>query len=125
MKVTRDQLKNILLDNVCEIKFERRRPLLGRPPYRRMMATLSYSLLNSTNGRLTLNFRPTIRLPRYNPAQKNLLIVWDIFMQDYRNVNCDDVEVVATIPANEKFWEYFANVMQNMTPQEKLNFQNR
>jgi len=125
MKVNRDQLKTILLNNVCEIRFERRRPLLGRPPFRRMMATLSYSLLNSTNGRLTLNFRPTIRLPRYNPRQKNLLIVWDIFMQDYRNVNCDDVEIVATIPANDKFWEYFANVLQNMTPQEKLNFQNK
>lgn len=125
MKVSREQLKTILLNNVCEIKFIRRRPLINYPPSRRMMATLSYTLLNSTNGRLTLNFRPTIRPPRFNPAQKNLLTVWDIFMQDYRNVNCDDVEVIATIPANEKFWEYFSNVLQNMTPAEKIAFQNK
>lgn len=124
MKVSREQLKSILLNNVCEIKFLRRRPVIGRPPSRRMLATLSYSLLNSADGRLTLNYRPTIRPPRYNPAQKNLLIVWDIFMQDYRNVNCDDVEIVATIPANEKFWEYFAAKLQNMTPQQKLAYQN-
>lgn len=125
MKVSREQLKTILLNNVCEIKFVRRRPLINRPPTRRMMATLSYTLLNSTDGRLTLNFRPTIRPPNFNPAQKNLLTVWDIFMQNYRNVNCDDVEVVATIPANEKFWEYFANVLQKMTPAEKMAFQNK
>ena len=124
MKVSREQLKTILLNNVCEIRFVRRRPLINAPPTRRMMATLSYTLLNSTNGRLTLNFRPTIRPPRFNPAQKNLLTVWDIFMQDYRNVNCDDVEIVATIPANEKFWEYFAAKLQNMTPQQKLAYQN-
>lgn len=125
MKVSRDQLKTILLNNVCEIRFIRRRPLINYPPTRRMMATLSYTLLNSTNGRLTLNFRPTIRPPRFNPAQKNLLTVWDIFMQDYRNVNCDDVEIIATIPADDKFWEYFANVLQNMTPAEKIAFQNK
>ena len=125
MKVTRDQLKAILLNNVCEIKFLRRRLLTGKPSTRRMMATLSYTLLNSTNGRLTLNFRPTYRPARFNPAQKNLLTVWDIFMQDYRNVNCDDVEIIAKIPANEKFWEYFANVLQKMTPQEKITFQDK
>jgi len=125
MKVSREQLKTILLNNVCEIKFLRRRPLADRSPFRRMMATLSYSLLNSTNGRLTLNFRPTYRPPRFNPAQKNVLTVWDIFMQDYRNVSCDEMEIVATIPANEKFWEYFANVLQKMTPEEKLTFQNK
>lgn len=124
MKVSKDQLKKILLQNVCEIKFSRRRPVIGKSPFRRMMATLSYPLLNSANGRLTLNYKPTIALPRYNPAQKNLLIVWDIFMQDYRNVNCDNIEIVATIPGDDTFWEYFANVLQNLSPQEKLTFQN-
>lgn len=125
MKVSRESLKNLLLNNVCEVKFLRRRPLIGKPLTRRMLCTLSYSLLNSDNGRLTLNFRPTYRPPRFNPAQKNLLTVWDIFMQDYRNINCDDVEIVAQIPANEQFWKYFAERLQYLTPEQKVEFQDR
>lgn len=125
MKTSRDQLKNLLLKNVLEIKFVRRRPIFGHPGTRRMLCTVCFELLNSPNGLLTLNFRPTYRPPRYNPNQKNLLVAWDIFMQDYRNINCDSVEVVSVIPADDKFWEYFANHLQPLTPEQKMEFQDR
>ena len=121
MKVSRDQLKKILLQNVCEIKFSRRRPVIGKSPFRRMMATLSYPLLNSANGRLTLNYKPTIAPPRYNPAQKNLLIVWDIFMQDWRMVNMDECNLITTIK-EEDFWKYFNDTLLPMSPQQKLQY---
>jgi hypothetical protein len=91
---------------------------------RRMLCTNSFTLLNSQNGRLTLNFRPTARFQDYDPAVKNLIIVWDIFMQNYRQINCDNVDLVQTIPANDEFWEYYTARLQNLTPQEKINFQN-
>ena len=125
MKVSRGQLVNILKNNVCEVKFARRVIKQGAPPTRRMLCTNCFTLLNSENGRLTLNYRPTSRLPDYNPTIKNLIIVWDIFMQNYRQINCTyGVELIRTIPANDEFWEYFTKNLQTLTPQEKLNFQN-
>ena len=86
MQVGRSQLLTLLKDNVCEVKFVRRVFKSGAPPTRRMLCTNSFTLLNSENGRLTLNFRPTSNFQDYNPAVKNLIIVWDIFMQNYRQI---------------------------------------
>ena len=97
---------------------------LESPPTRRMLCTNSFTLLNSENGRLTLNFRPTANFQDYNPATKNLIIVWDIFMQNYRQINCDNVELIQTIPANEDFWKYYVENLQDMTQEQKINFQN-
>ena len=83
MLVGRSQLLTLLMNNVCEVKFARRVFKPGAPPTRRMLCTNSFTLLNSENGRLTLNFRPTSNFQPYNPAVKNLIIVWDIFMQNY------------------------------------------
>ena len=45
-------------------------------------------------------------------------------MQNYRQINCDNVDLIETIPANDKFWEYYVDKIENMTQQEKINFQN-
>ena len=125
MLVSRGQLVNILKNNVCEIKFTRRVFKAGAPATRRMLCTNSFTLLNSENGRLTLNYRPTSKLPDYDPTIKNLIITWDIFMQNYRQINCaNGVDLIRTIPADEEFWKYFTENLQTLTPQEKLNFQN-
>jgi len=124
LKVSRSQLLILLKNNVCEIKFVRRVFKPGAPPTRRMFCTNSFTLLNSVNGRLTLNFRPTSRFQDYNPAVKNLIIVWDIFMQNYRQINCDNVELIETIPATDEFWEYYVKHLQDLTTQQKVNFQN-
>ena len=87
MKVSQASLKNLLLNNVAEIKFVRRRAKPGAAATRRMLCTSSLSLLNSTEGRLALNYRRAINTPKFNPNIKNLVITWDIFMQDYRCIN--------------------------------------
>jgi len=125
MKVSLSTLRTIAQNNVTEIKFFRRRPKPGYPPTRRMLCTTSFSLLNSTEGRLTLNYKPTSRPPRFNPAQKDLLIVWDIFMQDYRCVNATACNLIATIPANKEFWKYFSTKLFKLTSQQKIAFMNR
>ncbi len=125
MLVSRGQLVNILKENVCEVKFNRRVPVQGQPPTRRMLCTNNFALLNSENGRLTLNYRPTARLPNYDPSIKDLIITWDIFMQNYRQINCTNgVELVRSIPANDEFWEYFVANLQTLTTEQKINFQN-
>jgi hypothetical protein len=95
----------------------------GSPPFRRMLCTGDLSLLNSNQGRVALNFRPAYNQPRFNPVQKNLLITWDIFMQDYRCVNMDACELVTLVP-NAGFWKFFNERLVLMSPQQKIKFMN-
>jgi len=121
MKTTLPNLKNLLSQNVCEIVFARRRPKANKPPMRRMLCTLDDNILNSTSGRLSLNYTPPGGAMPYNPETKNLLLVWDIFMQDWRMVNMDACDLVNTIPENE-FWNYFNNTLLKMSPEQKMTY---
>lgn len=121
MKTTLANLKSLLRENVCEIAFVRRRPRANRSPVRRMLCTLDENILNSTNGRLSLNYRPSSNVLPYNAESKNLLPVWDIFMQDWRMVSMDDCQILKTVK-EEDFWNYFNNTLLPMSPQEKINY---
>ena len=124
MIVQRATLDNILLNNVCEIRFVRRIPKVGFPPTRRMLCTKSYNLLNSTNGRITLNYRPPANPRQINEALENVVVVWDILMQDYRNVSMEQCDLINEYPANDEFWEYFNNNIYPMSLQQKIQFMN-
>lgn len=121
-QVTLTSLKNLLRVNVCEIEFLRRRPRPGRSLGRKMICTLCNDLLNSTNGRISLNYRPPINPLPYNAESKNLLPVWDIFMQDWRMVNMDACNLLNTIKADDTFWKYFNEKLYPMSPEEKMNY---
>jgi hypothetical protein len=84
-----------------------------------MLCTTSPTVLNSLDGRLTLNFRPTSNPPPYDPDQYNLVIVWDILMQDYRSVNMSYCNLIAKIPANKSFWDYFTKEILPKSSNEK------
>jgi|TARA_R110000803_G_scaffold208497_1_gene277207 hypothetical protein len=122
MKVTLSSLKNILQTNACEIAFTKRRPKPGDRLVRNMLCTLDNSILNSVNGRITLNYKPPGGAPKYNPESKNLLLVWDIIMQSWRMVSMDSCEINKTIPGNDEFWKYFNENILTMTGDEKLNY---
>lgn len=122
MLVSLTSLRSVLQNNVCEIKFTRRRLQAGKSPTRRMLCTNSVALLNSVDGRLTLNYYSPGRQPRFNPTQKNLVIAWDIFMQDFRCINCDKCDLITSIPAGEAFWKYFKQNLAPLTPAQKLSY---
>ncbi len=124
MVVQRSTLDSILLANVCDVRFVRKIPINGRPPTRRMLCTKSYSLLNSTNGRITLNYRPPTNPPQVNEAKDNIITVWDILIQDYRNINMAQCDLIEQIPATEEFWEYFNDNIYPMSSEQKINFIN-
>jgi len=124
MIIQRPALDSILLNNVCEVRFVRRNPKAGSSPTRRMFCTKSYGLLQSTNGRVTLNYRPPTNPPQINEAAENLITVWDIIMQDYRNINMSQCDLIQQIPANEEFWSYFNENIYPMSAEQKLNFIN-
>lgn len=128
MFISRENLKALARSHVCEIKFRRRNPVARKPLFRRMLCTTSPKLLNSLDGRLTLNFRPTTsppyRNPAYNPDRYNLIIVWDILMQDYRAVNMSYCNLIARIPATDDFWNYFKQNLMKLTSSQKMAWMN-
>lgn len=89
-----------------------------------MLCTLNENILNSTNGRLSLNYKPPVGGPKYSTADKNLLPVWDIFMQDWRMVSLEECKVVNTIKEQD-FWKYFNEVLVPMSPEQKIQFMNQ
>lgn len=89
-----------------------------------MLCTTNKSILDSIPGRLKLNYKhPTGRLP-YNPAKYNLVCVFDIFLQTFRMINCDDCQLISKIPAKDPkvFWNYFDNQLSLMTTVDKISF---
>jgi len=123
MKVSLATLKNLLLNNVVEIKFSRRRPKPGYPPSRRMLCTNSLPLLYSPEGRIALNYRRAINVPKFNPNAKDLLITWDVLMQDYRCVNMAACNMLNLIPVAQ-FWNFFNNKLSLMSAGDKVRFMN-
>lgn len=124
MIVQRSALDNILMSNVCDIRFNRKIVVKGKPPTRRMWCTKSYDLLNSTNGRVALNYRPPTHPKKVNESINNVLVVWDILMQDYRTISFEQCDVIQQIPANEEFWKFFNDQIYIMGAEQKLQFMN-
>lgn len=122
--ISKEALEQKLLNNVVDLRFVRRTPAPGRPPTRRMLCTKSSSLLNSTNGRMSLNYKPPMGGKRFNEAKENALIVWDIFMQSFRTVSLEGATVLNEIPANEEFWKYYNEILLPMSADQKLQFMN-
>lgn len=113
-------LETLLLNNVLDLKFVRRTPSPNRVTTRRMLCTKSFDLLNSTNGKIVLNYRPPKQVKQFNEAQHNACVVWDIIMQDYRIVPAETVVIINKIPADEAFWQYFNNEIYIMSREQKI-----
>ena len=124
MIVTQQTLKTLLLNNVLDLRFVRRQPVAGKPPTRRMICTKSFELLNSTNGKIVLNYAPPKREKQFNESQENACVVWDILMQNYRIVSADEVDVIREIPANDAFWQTFNEEILPLTVDQKIQFMN-
>jgi len=122
MIITQSSLAAVLKNNVCEIKFLRRKPRAGRSPFRRMVCTNANQLLLNVDGRLTLNYAPPKGLPKFNVNEKNVVVAWDVLMQDFRAISCDNCDLIRTVPANEEFWEYFKNELSIMSSGQKMMF---
>lgn len=123
MRLTLGGLEKLCRENVVEVKFTRRIPK-GNSTTRRMFATCDSLLLESKEGLSILNYRIPTSAPAYDARSRGLLPVWDIFMQDHRNIpasSCEVISVVKTRPP-ETFWEYFNNILSKMSASQKAAF---
>lgn len=102
----------------------RRRPKPGYPATRRMLCTSDMNLLTSPQGRIALNFRPAYKAQKYNIAQKDLVLAWDIFMQDYRLIAMNACELISVIP-NAQFWKFFNEKLVLLDAKQKMDFMNK
>ena len=127
MRLGRQSLSRLLMTNAVELRFRRRHKKPGYKDFRRMLCTNDRALLLSTPGKRILHFVPTHDHLKYDPASKNLIVAWDIFLQNWRMINCDDVDVVAMIktsPDSLEFWNYFNDQLVKMSARHKANFMN-
>ena len=124
MLVQRGTLDSLLLNNVCDIRFARKHVKPGQSATRRMLCTKSLSLLNSVNGRISLNYFPPKHPPHTYLGPDNLVVAWDIIMQDYRNINMNQCNLISEIPANDEYWAYFNKNIYPMSAKQKTNFMN-
>jgi hypothetical protein len=119
-----DELRNLLLSNVLDVRFLRRTPKAGSSSTRRMLCTNSAELLNSYNGKVILGYQAPTQYPKFNPKSENIIITWDILMQDYRCINVDNCTVIQRLAANDEFWKYFNENIYIMSTSQKINFMN-
>lgn len=136
--IGREGLKALLFSHVVELKFMRRHPRQDTNT-RRMLCTGAYpnfhnnKFLNSASSKYALNYRlpkgqiPYPPKPYYNPDAKNLVICWDILMQDYRCINIRNCNVIRVFPVStdediKKFWEYFNKHLYGMSSEQKMDF---
>jgi len=121
----------LLNNNVAEFVFRRRHPKQAgySSMYRRIFCTLDRNLLNSIGGRTGLHFTPPTQPPVYIAAQHNLIVVWDIIMQDWRSIPLEALEAVNIIPSHTKqqqdeFWKIFEVQFKAMTRSGKKQWMN-
>jgi hypothetical protein len=127
MRLGRPALFTLLQTSVVELRFHRRIEKQGFKDYRRMLCTNDRTLLLSTPGKTILNYVSPTGFLKYDPAAKNLIPAWDIFLQNYRMINCNDVDVIAIIkssPDPMPFWQYFNERLVHMSAAQKAQFMN-
>lgn len=135
------ELDNLLRDNVCEIVFIRRRPerAPGRPTVRRMICTKCLRLLKDSINSRSFNYFDPKTLRRMDEYYHDIVVVWDVLQQNYRNVSISTPESPAvsrkkhtgtfntcylrqTIPADDTFWKYYNDKLFTMSRVQKLSF---
>jgi hypothetical protein len=123
MRLSQGGLIELLNSNAVEIKFNRRRPLPNNLA-RRMLATNDTNLLMSPQGKIALNWRQAPGSLKFDPSKKGLIMTWDIFVQDYRLIPSESVEVVSVIKTTppDEFWIYFNQVLAKMSSSDKEQF---
>ncbi len=125
--ISRSGLHAILQKNVVELGFIRRHAKAGYPFFRRMLCTLDKNFLNSIEGRIVFNFSNPINVPAYDTKAYNLLCVYDLLWQKFRNIPLETTNIIRAIPSHTKefqedFWRLFEAQFRKMSPHDKEQF---
>lgn len=123
MQVGYSELVRLLRNNICEIRFTRRHRKAGRPAHRRMLCTNSLNFMMIPQWKVALNYRHPSSFPKFSPKEHNVIITWDILMQDFRMIPVDEVELIQRYEASDAgFGPIFNDVFRKLSPQEKIKW---
>ena len=128
MRLGRTSLQILLMTNAAELRFRRRLQKPGYSNYRRMLCTSDTKFLQSAASKQVFHYTSPTKALKYDPKAKNLVVTYDLFLQNWRMVNCDDVDVIATIktsPDPQDFWKYFYASLKPMSGTNKAQFMNK
>jgi len=123
-------INTLFATHVVELVAVRRNPPpIGRAPTRTFLATNSVTILNSIAGKTALHVKLPTKAPKYNASAYNLITVWDIIMQDWRNVNLNSYNIKAAMPVTTEeevmeFWQFFNDYLSKWSTRKKENFLN-
>jgi len=124
-------IDNFFAQNVVEVVARRRLPPKpGQKITRKFLCTNSYPLLNSIVGKTVFHFKAPTHRPPYNARSKNLITVFDLIMQDYRNINLDEYKILGAIPVStdaqiKDFWDkFYIPVLSKYSTSRKQKFMN-
>ena len=125
-----EDTKKLFQTHVVECVAVRRIPKAGYAPTRRFLCTLSWPLLNSIPGKSVFHFRASGHQPPFDAKSYNLVTVFDLFRQEWRNVNLNQYKVLGGTPVRNqdeinKFWEFFNGFLIKMSSRDKINFMNK
>lgn len=129
-KTNRIEFKKLAYSNVCEIVYVRRRPERApsppRPEIRRMICAVAgintYNpILTDQQGFNVLGFHYPRTGRRLDEVKHDIVVVWDIIMQDYRNVSMEECYLRQIVP-NDAFWQYFRETLSNLSSDQKRQF---
>lgn len=87
-----------------------------------MLCTNNTALLTSPNGRIVLSYRTPTHALKFNPAQKNLIVTWDILMKDFRIISLDNCEIIQQHAPTDEFWNYFNQTFYPMSALDKIRY---
>lgn len=96
-----------------------------------MLCTNSRWLLNSAPGLIALKFLPPkgVGLP-YVPEERGLVVAWDMFRQQYRQISIETAFIHSLVPLKTRedmdvFWDWFREYLAVMSPGDKVAFMRR
>jgi hypothetical protein len=124
-RIKRTELDRLLKNGACEIIFLRRdtKRIHGGQVTRKMVCSNCNEILNSENGLRSLNFHRPRGSKKINEAFHNVIVVWDILKQDYRNVSMEHCFLINEMKP-EQFWQFYNETLFPMTPEGKLQYMN-
>ena len=137
---SKDKLKQLLLTNCVEIKYQRRHPredtstcrlfCVGAYPNFHNNAFLASMGAQNAFYHYPKGVAPYPPKPFYNPDKKNLVITFSIFDLDYRSINIHRANVIRAFPVDTKenivsFWEYFHKKIATKSIQERADFKKK
>ena len=88
-----------------------------------MLCTNSMNFLMIPQWKVALNYNPPKNYPKFDPKKANLIITWDILMQNFRMINLEKVELIERYDASDEgFGPAFNEKFLPMTPAEKMKW---